>query len=327
MVGQATGSLPYTSQAVYACLEQLWVDEKCWPLYIQAMQQALSLDAGPGPVSPLSYIHLTGLCCQAAGGKPQQTVNVAAAWALLYTAAHLFDSVEDGEVAFQDTATTINAATGLIFTAIRALAISRTTDIPDQIRLAVIEDFARTALEIGCGQHADLVGSASSLAQCWKVVEAKSGACFALACRAGAMLAGAPAATIEAYSQFGQHLGVIIQITNDLQGVQTTDGKRNDLMAGRRSLPVWYTLSVLSPEKQITLLSYLQAARHDPTAKDLAQNVIEKSGAALYLDIETRRHCLQALTHIRQIEPPPEPGKQLTDLLNNCCPLNQCDTG
>lgn len=326
-MGQATESVPYTSQAVYACLEQLWSDEKCWPQYAQAMQQNLLLDIETEPAQSLSFLHLPGLCCQAAGGEPQQAVNVAVAWTLLYTAAHLLDNVEDGEVVGQAAPTVINAATGLIFTAIRALSVPWAANVSDRVRIAIIEDFARTALQSGCGQHIDLVGSASSLDQCWKMVEAKSGACFALACRAGAMLARAPVETIEGYSQFGQHLGVVIQIANDLRGIRATNGERNDLTAGKRSLPVWYTLSVVSPETRARLLYYLQAAPHDPAAQALAQNLIEESGAALYFDVEIRRHYLQALTCLRQVDPQVGPSKQLAYLLNDCCPLSHCDAG
>ncbi len=327
MVGQAAESLPYTGQIVYACLEQSWSDKHCSPQYIQAMQRALALGTQSELAEPLSFMHLAGLCCQAAGGEPQQAIDIAAAWTSLYTAAHLLDDVEDGGPITPETATTLNAATGLIFTAFRVLSTPWTTKVSDRVRLAIVEDFARTALQMGCGQHLDLLGSTSSLDQCWKMVESKSGDCFALACRTGAMLAGAQVETVESYSQFGQHLGVILQIADDLHGIRATKDERGDLATGKRSLPIWYALSVAPLELREHLLHCLQTASHDPTAEARALELIQTSGAALYLDIETRRHCLQALTCLHQVEPLAGPGQQLARLLNDYCPLSQCGAG
>ncbi len=191
----------------------------------------------------------------------------------------------------------------------------------EQARVTLIEDFTRTALQISCGQHADLVGGASSLEQCWEIVDAKSGACFALACRSGATLAGVDPEIIGYYSQFGHHLGVAIQIIDDLQGIGESNGAHSDLVVGKRTLPVWYTLSVTSPESQARLLHCLHAAPHDPMAEALARNLIEESGAALYLSIEARSHGIQALACLNMANPQVAPRDQLVRLLTKVCPI------
>ena len=111
MVDQSVESLPYATQSVYHCLEQLWSDEKDWLQYVRAMHLALLLNTEPDPTSLFPFLHLPGLCCQAACGEPQHAISVAVAWVLLYTAAHLLDDVEDGEIVGQVVLVTVNVVT------------------------------------------------------------------------------------------------------------------------------------------------------------------------------------------------------------------------
>ena len=75
---------------------------------------------------PGRWVILPGLCCQAAGGKIESTLEISAAWLLLYTAAHTVDTIEDGD---QDpridllggTGAAINIANGLFLSATRLL--------------------------------------------------------------------------------------------------------------------------------------------------------------------------------------------------------------
>jgi len=41
---------------------------------------------------------------------------------------------------------------------------------------------------------------------------------------------------IELYGQFGYHLGIVIQICDDLTGTWSPGGRRSDLAAGKRTL-------------------------------------------------------------------------------------------
>ncbi len=65
---------------------------------------------------------LPGLCCAAVGGERQKAKVFTAAWTLLYTALHLLDNVEDGDVTDEPwmrwgPGPAINIATGLIASA------------------------------------------------------------------------------------------------------------------------------------------------------------------------------------------------------------------
>jgi geranylgeranyl diphosphate synthase type I len=278
--------------------------------------------AGSEPAQSFSFLFLPALCCQAAGGDPDRTVGVAAAWVLLYTAAHILDELEDGEIA-RDASLNINAATGLIFTAFNALTHLQNLDIADRALLVVIEDFVSTPLRMCSGQHADLAMTALSLERGWKIAGAKSGAFFALACRAGACLANVEDRVVEYYSQFGYHLGMLVQICDDLQGMRLNAESCSDLAAGKRTLPMLYALSVTPPPIRERLWQALQAAPHDPAAEAVARQLIEEAGALLYLTVEASRHSKQAEAALYAAVPLQSPRDQLMALLNALMPARQ----
>ena len=160
---------------------------------------------------------------------------MAAAWVLLYTAAHLFDSVQDDDPAdlwWQSLGPgpAINVATGLLTSAWIVLGQLETQGA---VARQLVEDFQQTVLRMASGQHLDLTDPRLSLDTAWAIAEAKSGAFFALACRSGARLAGAPQHVTDHYGEYGFNLGLIVQIGDDLEDVQ----------AGRSAstLPVAYS--------------------------------------------------------------------------------------
>ena len=74
-------------------------------------------------------------------------------------------------------------------------------------------------------------------------IEGKTAALFATSCRIGGMVAEVEGATLDALTEFGQHLGVCFQIVDDVLDVTGSDaslGKPagNDLMEGVYTLPV-----------------------------------------------------------------------------------------
>ncbi len=72
---------------------------------------------------------------------------------------------------------------------------------------------------------------------------AKTGALLGCAASIGAILAGAPPATVRALRDFGRHLGVAFQAVDDLLGIwgdPATTGKPagNDIRQRKKSMPI-----------------------------------------------------------------------------------------
>ena len=79
--------------------------------------------------------------------------------------------------------------------------------------------------EMIAGQADDLAFEARrsvSVEECMGMSTAKTGALLGCAASIGAILAGAPPATVRALRDFGRHLGVAFQATDDLLGIGAT---------------------------------------------------------------------------------------------------------
>jgi len=264
------------------------------------------------------FLLLPVLCCQAAGGDEHQATAVAAAWFLLYLAAKVLDDVED-EDALQSpwyavgVPQAINAATGLIFASQLALAYLPRMGVGREFAFFLIEDFNRTILRMCAGQHADLAEASISSLECYlRIAGARSGQFFALACRAGALLG---TNEVASYSEFGYNLGVLIQICDDFEGVWNPRG-RSDLMAGKRTLPVIYALTVAPPSIRTRLERLLAKAISEREAEEETRGVITELGAPLYLLIEAQIHRQRAEAALRSTGRPSAACCQLMALLN-----------
>lgn len=255
----------------------------------------------------IRWINLPYLCCQAAGGDPHWADSLAAAWYLLLTAAHIMDKVEDQDEADPSWAphgpeTALGAATGLFFTASMALQKLYQADSTRLAASDAITDFYAGFLRMSSGQHADIIIPEPTLEQYWEIARDKSGAFFQIACCCGARLGGASPNRIKDFAAFGEHLGILKQILDDLDDLRPPnngqDMRRWPSLA--RSLPIVYALSVLPMEERSRLTRCLQAASHDPLAAREAFRLLEGSGAALYLGVEIERHRNLAVESIQR---------------------------
>ncbi|MGH2619924.1 MAG: polyprenyl synthetase family protein [Anaerolineales bacterium] len=236
-----------------------------------------------------SWLSLPVLCCRAAGGDPQGAERVAAAWALLYTAAHVLDSIQDRDPpdrwrAELGDGPATNVATGLMTT---AWVVLDQIDADRGSIQPLIEDFHRTVLWMASGQHLDLTLPQLTLDKVWAIAEAKSGAFFALACRSGARMAGAPDATAEDYGRYGLNLGLMVQIGDDLEDLVRSQGIP--------PLAVAYCLETAPPKARARLHTIMQASSPGPSAQVEAAKILAGSGARLYLETKFFQHQLFAL--------------------------------
>jgi geranylgeranyl pyrophosphate synthase len=240
------------------------------------MRQSLQAPALEGAARP-PWLRLPLLCCQAAGGDPALAEPAAAAWALLYAAAHLLDSVQDGDPPEPwwealGPGPASNVATGLIAATALVLTSGSCQPAPDR---RLLEDFFRTVLRMCSAQHLDLTRSSAPLEDCWRMAEAKSGAFFGLACRSGARAAGIDEPRLSHYSSYGTCLGLLIQIGDDLSDLSAlgtgTCGR------GRLALPLAYCRSVDPPTAGRAL------PPHSAEGERQLLDVLESTGASLYL--------------------------------------------
>jgi geranylgeranyl diphosphate synthase type I len=92
-----------------------------------------------------------------------------------------------------------------------------------------------------------------SVEQCMAMSAAKTGALLGCAASIGAVLAGAPDATVGALRDYGRHLGLAFQAVDDLLGIwgdpsQTGKPAGSDLRSRKKSMPVVSALAAGGPE-------------------------------------------------------------------------------
>ena len=114
---------------------------------------------------------------------------------------------------------------------------------------------------------------------------------------------------IDAYAKFGYHLGVLIQIMNDLQGLQNWRGKRD--IGQRLTLPIIYALSTLPSQDRCQLRLLLAEAAHDDKASAMARELIEQSKALQFGLVQAQIYrtraaqslvpCPQTLLHLLDV--------------------------
>jgi len=252
---------------------------------------------------------LPGLCCQAAGGEASWADHIAASWMLFYAAADIMDNLEDQDAPakwWQDLgpAAALSAATGLFFSA--ASVIHQTSDqlaTKDAAQI-LYQDFYQHFLIMSSGQYEDLRNPTPSLEKYWRIASEKSGAFFSIACRSGARLATNDTARIDHFGEYGLHFGMILQVLDDLEDLQFITQGYNPLPPDKttRSLPVVYAAQMVDPKTKEKLLHCLSRASNEAESAQEAANIIEKSGAVLYLLSELAIHKEQAAKGLIQAD-------------------------
>lgn len=87
-----------------------------------------------------------------------------------------------------------------------------------------------------------------TLEECLEMAAGKTAALLSASAAIGAVLAGAPQATVDALSAYGAHLGIAFQVVDDVLGIWGDPGVTgkpvySDLRSRKKSLPVTYAMT------------------------------------------------------------------------------------
>lgn len=105
-----------------------------------------------------------------------------------------------------------------------------------------------------------------------EIIDAKTAALCACACRLGAFYSGGDEATVEALTQYGRNLGIAFQIADDLLdviGSEATVGKSlgTDLEKQKPTLPVIRVLQLVNERERMQVLEILESDAPDKRAR------------------------------------------------------------
>ena len=263
------------------------------------------------------------------GGNSDNIYSINAAWILLYNAFNLLDKIEDHEtsgILENDLcdSTLLNLTTSLLFSAAsflddEQLGLSHNHCVYFQ------KSLHSTGLKMCSGQHMDLSIREPSLAQVWQIAEEKSGAFFELACHWGAYLACAindqyDKKMIENFMLFGNELGLLIQLANDIEGLWGNEKKDSDIQSGKWTFPIAYAMEVLEPSQRMCLLDILQNRKMNKNAEQKARSLIIHCGSLIYIYLEIEKHkqiARNILASIQNNNPPNSAMLSLEQIINS----------
>lgn len=204
--------------------------------------------AGNGPARWLAYVLEM---CHALGGDLEAAYVAASAVEFAVAGIDVIDDLIDdliddewtGDATSRQRA--LNASLALGWLAQRC--VSELSGRVGQGRYLLVADLlAQGSLGSCGGQDLDLVLETSAHVTeetAHEMTRAKSGSLVAMACQIGAALATDEATTLEAARCFGEHVGVVAQVLNDIAGaVPGGEGGGSDLRRRKKTLPVAYTL-------------------------------------------------------------------------------------
>jgi geranylgeranyl pyrophosphate synthase len=307
-------------------IQDNWAESTMWPEYIKAIWHVLpsrKIDSAEEH-RQLDWLLLPGLCCQAAGGDPDDTIEIAGAWLLFYTAAHIFDSIEDQDQLDNNLAqwgpgVNINIATGLLLSASSMLNSLSQREHTRETAHELGQEFFGSILTMASGQHSDLVSGRLELKQWNEIAEAKSGSFFSLACRSGARLGTSDPQKIKEYSDYGFQLGIMLQILDDMEDLKSAYDPENPILVDGIdcSLAVAYALEVLPDGEGRQLLNWIKSGSQESSDVDNVTTILNECGATLYLRAELDRHRNLGLTSLENAESDSPAAAQLAEFLND----------
>jgi len=167
-------------------------------------------------------------------------------------------------------ARTLNVSIALLTLAQQAILSLSQQDVAPLLIIRLLNTLQESALVITAGEHQDVLAEKRpvqdfTLEDCIEIARAKAGLIMRLACRLGALCAGADDKLCEQFSEMGELLGIAHQLDNDshdlyyllqsdtpimgsTESETAAGGKKSDLIRGKKTLPV-----VLAAKMQNTL--------------------------------------------------------------------------
>ena len=153
--------------------------------------------------------------------------------------------------------------------------------------LRVLEILSRAAAVIAEGEVDQLVtanDTTTTEAAYLEIIEAKTAALFAAACRIGAVVAERPPAEEEALERYGRNLGIAFQLIDDMldfSARQSELGKAvgDDFRDGKMTLPILIAFARGDAEERAFWRRTLEDGDQRPGDLERAMRLVERRGA------------------------------------------------
>jgi geranylgeranyl diphosphate synthase type I len=248
---------------------------------------------------------LLSLSCEAVGGKPEATINVAAALVLLAGGADLHDDIIDQSVVKDSKPTvfgkfskdlTILAGDALLFRGLYALYGACET-LPTKQKQAILELTKQAFFGISSAEakEASLRGKIDSAEEYFEMIKMKSAVSEATM-KIGAILGEGTSEEIEALGHYGKTLGVLFTLRDEFIDVYELDELKNRYE--KECLPLPVLLTIKDSKKANLLIKQLSGSITENHVENILDLVIDSKETKnlkkeMRLMVEQENHRLQ----------------------------------
>ena len=226
------------------------------------------------------------------GGISDVTQHAAVGLELLHTASLVHDDVvdESGERRGQKSVNAMfdNKVAVLVGDYILSTALLHVSYTHSEIIVRYLAELGRTLSNGEILQLSNIQNQDISEDVYYQVIKQKTAALFEACAAIGALSAGAPEEEIQEAKKFGQNLGIIFQIRDDIFDYydQANVGKPtgNDMAEGKLTLPVIYALRSTGNQDMLALARKVKAG--SVTKEEIAELVkfTKENGGIEYAD-------------------------------------------
>lgn len=235
------------------------------------------------------------------------TQNAAVGLELLHTASLVHDDVvdESGERRGQASvnATYNNKVAVLVGDYLLSTALLHVSLTDNQTIVQYLAELGRTLASGEILQLSNISNQDISEEVYYDVIRQKTAALFEACCAIGALSSGAPAEDIEKAKRFGQNLGVMFQIKDDIFDYFSSSevGKPtgNDMAEGKLTLPVIHALNAANDDEMYAIARKVKAG--NVTQEEIAMLVefTKQGGGIEYAEQrmkELKAECIEYIS-------------------------------
>ncbi|MBV7338567.1 polyprenyl synthetase family protein [Chloroflexi bacterium TSY] len=225
------------------------------------------------------------LACQAVGGPANRILPVVGVMACMRKSIALVDDLlDDDPFGVHESIGVGRAANLALILQAAAGQLIVQCDVSKERQLLAWMTLNQGAIDTATGQDLD-TQNLSGEENYWKLVQAKSTPYYVTAFKMGAQLGGANVEVVNQLAQFGQYLGEISQIYDDLEDAFQIPAEP-DWSQGRNNLAILYGLTAEYDEKERFVELFNSRAQdsaiHDTESLEEMQQILTQSGAVSY---------------------------------------------
>jgi geranylgeranyl diphosphate synthase type I len=268
--------------------------QKAIPHYWPELRQVVG-ELWEEPLAPEAILPLAA--CRAVNGEVRNALHVSASIMAAQACLRLFDDISDKdrpgglwEQAGQARAWNYASAVHML-----SFAILGKAPLSPHLFRKLFKLHVDSFLLIATGQDRDMAGVTGTMEDYWLTIKLKTGCAYAAACVSGAMVGTEDDELIKSCHLFGHHLGLAVQILNDMESVWRHDGTA-DLKHGKITLPLIYGRSFNHPQRdELSSLIQKGIAVHSERIVE----ILDRIGTKDFLIWSALKEREQALDAIR----------------------------